>query len=153
MKVKIFVFIFVAALVVLMTATAAFAVEDQIENVDLPEGYWDFLCPTGSKAVLDTEGLPLLDDDCIAEFLPQGAIGAAGDDLTDGEIQEIIEKCVVCEQITELTQQETPTVQDDAYTEAATATRSSMPSTGFILLPAAALLAAGAGIMLNRKRS
>lgn len=40
-------------------------------------------------------------------------------------------------------------VQPDAYTEARTA----LPSTGVFLIPAAALLAAGTGFMLSRRRS
>lgn len=149
MKVKLIVLLGVAIVLMLITASSAFAVQDQIEPIDYPEGYWDFLCPTGSKAVLDPDGLPLLDEDCLAEYLPQSAIGAADPD-PDGELPEL-EKCVVCEQVTQMSE-ETPAVQQDAYTEAATTTRSTMPSTGAFLLPAAGLLAAGAGLLISRKR-
>ncbi|HDZ59458.1 MAG TPA: hypothetical protein ENH44_01565 [Actinobacteria bacterium] len=58
----------------------------------------------------------------------------------------------VCEQITrEITQQTTEqTVQQDAYT--ATEARTSMPSTGIFLLPAAGLTVLGAGILVHRRR-
>lgn len=160
MKVRITTISLIAVLLMMLAAVGVAQATEELPVIrvevqaDLPEGYWDYLCPTGSKAVLDVGGWPLLDEDCVVEYLDGGqVIENTGDQLFDEpKVPAYYEKCVVCQQqVTEIT--ETATVQQDAYTAAATTTRSSMPSTGMFLLPAAGLLAAGAGVLLARKRN
>lgn len=80
--------------------------------------------------------------------IPAGA--SLGDHLVYLVATAPNEGSIICPAtLTVMAAEENLGVQPDAYTQA----RTSLPSTGMFLLPAAALLVAGAGLALNRRRS
>ena len=127
-------------------AGTSVAVNGSGAMLDFPFGiYWE-----STSGDLLASGTSTASGDFSADItIPAGASMGAHDVVFFGT-QETEDPAVCARAFTVIAATGAGGVQPDAYTEAA---RTSMPSTGIFLLPAAGLLAAGAGLLLARRRS